>query len=59
MVIWPVLARAPVNIVQAQTDDFAGAYAESGEQQQDGMVPPANGRRSIAALQNTFHRGSR
>ena len=33
--------------------------AEPGEQQQDRMVPPANGRLSIAALQNTFHRGSR
>jgi len=51
------LARAPVNIVQAQPDNFAGANAEPGEQQQDGMVPPARGRRSIAALQNTLHRG--
>src|ERR1019366_1951812 len=38
------LARTPINIVQAQPNDFAGTYAESGEQQQDGMVPPANGR---------------
>src|ERR1700722_7282503 len=53
------LASAPVKIVQAQPNDFAGAYAEPGEQQQDGMVPPAKGRFSIAAFQNTFPRGGR
>ena len=53
------LPRAPIDIVSVQPNDFAGAHAEPGEQQQDHMVPPADGRRSIATRQNTFHRGSR
>ena len=37
------LARAPIDIVQIQPDHFAGAHAEPGEQQQDRVVPPADG----------------
>ena len=52
------LARAPIDIVQVQTDNFAGAYAEPGEQQQDRIVPSANGRLSVTALQNPLHRSA-
>ena len=53
------LPGTPVDIIQVQTNNFTGPYAEPREQKQNGIVPTADGSLLVAALQNAFHVGGR
>src|SRR5437867_855479 len=45
----------PVNITQPQMGDVARAKAQTGEQQQNGTIPPTHGRRPVARRNHTFY----
>jgi len=52
------LARAPVEVIQAQRADLTGAQAEPNEQHQHREVPLARARPPIAGRQETLNFGS-
>jgi hypothetical protein len=49
------MAAAPIEIVQGQSDDFAGPQPKSSEQQQNDIIPSADRRFPVTALQNAFY----
>jgi hypothetical protein len=46
------IARPPIYIIQGERRDFAGPHTEPRQHHEDGVVPPPQGSRSIATVEN-------
>ena len=50
------LAGFPIDIFQIERNNFSGPQAQSGEQQQDGVISPAQRRLAITTTQDALYR---
>ena len=49
------LAGSPVDIIQGEGRDLVSPQTELGQHHKDGIVPPAQGRRSIATIEDLLN----
>jgi len=49
-------ALLPIDVLQVQSDHLAGPEPQPGKQQQNRVVPSADGRLSITTIQHPLHR---
>src|SRR5438874_9492952 len=49
------LARAPIEIIERNGHDRAGAQTQLGEDHEDGIIPETHRRRSVAAIENLLN----
>ena len=50
------LALLPIDVLQVQSDNLAGPESKPGKQQQDRVVPSADGRLPITTIEYPLHR---